>query len=55
MIDREKTLVSVLIPGDGECPPEPRDETAICGSGEANGLMMVLRALFTWQLGEPGG
>lgn len=52
MIDREKTLVSVLVPGDGEHPPEPRDETAIWGSGEANGLVVVLRALFTWQLGE---
>jgi len=50
MVDRERTLVSVLVDGDGEHPPEPLDETAIWGSGEANGLVVVLRALFTWQL-----
>ncbi len=31
MVDQEKTLVSVLVDGDGEHPPEPRDETAIWG------------------------
>jgi len=45
MVDSEKTLVSVLV-GDS-----PRDETAIWGSGDANSLVIVLRALFTWQLG----
>jgi sugar-specific transcriptional regulator TrmB len=55
MIDREKTLVSVLVPGDGEHPPEPHDETAIWGSGRTNGLVVVLQALFTWQLGESDG
>jgi hypothetical protein len=50
MVDRERTLVSVLVDGNGEHPPEPFDETAIWGSGAANGLVVVLRALFTWQL-----
>lgn len=50
MVDRERTLVSVLIDGDGDHPPEPLDETAIWGSGRANGLVVVLRTLFTWQL-----
>jgi len=50
MVDRERTLVSVLVDGDGDHPPAPRDETAIWGSGESNGLVVVLRALFTWQL-----
>jgi sugar-specific transcriptional regulator TrmB len=50
MVDRERTLVSVLVDGDGDHPPEPLDETAVWGSGPANGLVIVLRALFTWQL-----
>lgn len=50
MVDREKTLVSVLVPGDGDHPPEPRDETAIWGTGATNSLVVVLQAIFTWQL-----
>ncbi|QCC48852.1 TrmB family transcriptional regulator [Halobellus limi] len=50
MVDREKTLVSVLVDGDGQHPPEPRDETAIWGTGPTNSLVVVLKALFTWQL-----
>jgi hypothetical protein len=50
MVDRERTLVSVLVDGADDHPPEPLDETAIWGSGEANGLVIVLQALFTWQL-----
>lgn len=50
MVDQEKTLVSVLVDGDGDHPPEPRDETAIWGAGPANSLVVVLKALFTWQL-----
>jgi sugar-specific transcriptional regulator TrmB len=50
MVDGEQTLVSVLVDGDGDHPPEPLDETAIWGSGETNGLVVVLRAIFTWQL-----
>lgn len=50
MVDQEKTLVSVLVDGNGEHPPEPRDETAIWGTGQTNSLVVVLRALFTWQL-----
>lgn len=50
MVDRERTLVSVLVDGNGEYPPEPLDETAIWGAGTENGLVVVLRALFTWQL-----
>ena len=51
MVDREKTLVSVLVDGNGDHPPEPRDETAIWGSGDTNGLVVVLRTMFTWELG----
>ncbi|WP_049979467.1 TrmB family transcriptional regulator [Halolamina rubra] len=47
MVDREKTLVSVLV-DDGDAPS--RAETAIWGSGSANGLVVVLKAMFAWQL-----
>lgn len=50
MVDKEKTLVSVLVDGNGDHPPEPHDETAIWGSGSTNGLVVVLKALFNWQL-----
>ena len=50
MVDRERTLVSVLVEGNGEHPPEPCDETAVWGTGETNGLVVVLKAMFTWQL-----
>ena len=50
MVDQQKTLVSVLVDGNGEHPPEPRDETAIWGAGQTNSLVVVLKALFTWQL-----
>lgn len=46
MVDGERTLVSVLVPG----PERSKDETAIWGAGERNSLVVVLRALFTWQL-----
>ncbi|PSP97525.1 TrmB family transcriptional regulator [Halobacteriales archaeon QS_4_70_19] len=52
MVDRERTLVSVLAPGDGSYPLEHRDETAIWGKGSTNGLVLVLKMLFTWQLDE---
>ncbi|WP_135301887.1 TrmB family transcriptional regulator [Haloarcula amylovorans] len=52
MVDQERTLVSVLVDGTGDHPPEPRDETAIWGTGESNSLVVVLRAMFTWQLDE---
>lgn len=47
VVDRERTLVSVLADGSGEQPPEPRDETAIRGAGPANSLVVVPKALFT--------
>jgi sugar-specific transcriptional regulator TrmB len=50
MVDGERTLVSVLTDGDGDYPPEPRDETAIWGTGTTNGLVVVLKTMFTWQL-----
>jgi sugar-specific transcriptional regulator TrmB len=52
MVDREKTLVSVLVDGNGDHPPEPRDETAIWGAGRTNSLVVILKALFTWQLDD---
>ena len=50
MVDGKKTLASVLVSGNGDHPPEPLDETAIWGTGETNSLVVVLRAMFTWQL-----
>lgn len=50
MVDETKTLVSVLVRGDDTQSSEPRNETAIWGSGEANSLVVVLKALFTWHL-----
>ncbi|WP_123537846.1 TrmB family transcriptional regulator [Halosimplex salinum] len=47
MVDQDKTLVSVLVENGDQ---QARDETAIWGSGEANSLVVVLRAMFTWQL-----
>lgn len=47
VVDQEKTLASVLVPGAGDHPPKPRDETAIWGTGSTNGLVVVLRAMFT--------
>ena len=52
MVDREKTLVSVLVDGTDAHLPEPRDETAIWGAGQMNSLVVVLKALFTWQLDD---
>ena len=50
MVDGKKTLASVLVSGNGDHPPEALDETAIWGTGETNSLVVVLRAMFTWQL-----
>ncbi|WP_114579389.1 TrmB family transcriptional regulator [Saliphagus sp. LR7] len=56
MADETKTLVSVLVPdsrdgADGTSgPPEEIEETAIWGSGATNSLVVVLKAMFTWQL-----
>lgn len=50
MVDRERTLVSVRTNGVDDDPGDPRSETAIWGAGEANGLVVVLRAIFTWRL-----
>ena len=52
MVDGTQTLVSVLVNGDDVPPTDPRSETAIWGSGETNSLVVVLRAIFTWQLEE---
>jgi hypothetical protein len=53
MIDGRMTLVSVLA-DDGGAATE-REETAIWGTGETNSLVVVLRALFTWQLADDTG
>ena len=50
MVDQDKTLVSVLAPSNADRSDEPRDETAIWGAGEQNSLVVVLKAIFTWQL-----
>ena len=42
MVDQEKTLVSVLVDGNGEHPPEPHDESAIWGAGQTNSLVVVI-------------
>ena len=49
MVDQGRTLVSVLPADDLETAPD-RTETAVWGSGRTNSLVVVLRALFTWQL-----
>lgn len=47
MVDKRKTLASVLLADDGAAV---KNETAIWATGERNSLVMVLKALFTWQL-----
>lgn len=47
--DERTALVSVLVDRDGT---ENIDETAIWGTGEHNSLVVVLRAIFTWRLGN---
>mgnify|MGYP000262407114 CR=1 FL=1 len=51
LVDRQRTLVSVLITNGSETI---RDETAIWGTGETNSLVVVLRAMFGWQLDSGG-
>lgn len=50
MVDRTRTLVSVLVNGTDAALTDPRAETAIWGAGETNSLVVVLRAIFTWRL-----
>ena len=50
MVDGRKTLVSALVNGEDASPSDPRAETAIWGEGEANSLVVVLKAIFTWRL-----
>jgi hypothetical protein len=52
MVDRSRTLASVVVDGDGEHPPGERDETAIWGAGDNNSLVVVLKAMFAWLNGE---
>jgi hypothetical protein len=52
IVDRAKTLVSVRVNGMDTAPTDPRSETAIWGAGETNSLVVVLRAIFTWRLGD---
>lgn len=47
LVDDSRTLVSVLV---DEANNGSRSETAIWGSGDANSLVVVLRAIFTWRL-----
>lgn len=53
LVDGRRTLASVLVDGNGDHPPEPRDETAIWGVGETNSLVIVLKAVFSWIDGVP--
>ena len=50
MVDGEQTLVSALVNGTDASPSDPRSETAIWGEGDTNSLVVVLKAIFTWQL-----
>ncbi|QKY21792.1 TrmB family transcriptional regulator (plasmid) [Halolamina sp. CBA1230] len=52
MVDGTQTLVSVLVNGADAAPTDPRSETAIWGAGETNSLVVVLKAIFTWRLGN---
>ena len=54
MVDDRETLVSVLVDDPDATPSGRRSETAIWGEGERNSLVVVLRAMFTWQLGGAG-
>lgn len=54
MVDGRKTLVSALVNGEEADPSDPRSETAIWGEGETNSLVVVLKAIFTWQLDDAG-
>jgi sugar-specific transcriptional regulator TrmB len=47
--DRQTALVSVRV-GHADTRPGAVDEVAIWGSGDGNGLVVVLRAIFTWRL-----
>lgn len=49
IVDDRNALVSALVDGQGSTEHE---ETAIWGSGERNSLVVVLRTIFTWRLGE---
>lgn len=48
--DEETALVSALVNGSGSA--DGIEETAIWGAGDRNSLVVVLRAIFTWRLGE---
>lgn len=53
MVDDDRTLVSVLNDhgvGDGDA-----QETAVWGAGASNHLVVVLRAIFSWRLGDVEG
>jgi len=52
MVDGTQTIVSVLVNGTDAVPTDPRSETAIWGYGETNSLVVVLKAIFTWRLGD---
>jgi predicted transcriptional regulator len=52
MVDGTQTLVSVRVNGADAAPTDPRSETAIWGTGETNSLVVVLKAIFTWRLGN---
>jgi sugar-specific transcriptional regulator TrmB len=49
MVDGRGTLTSVLVDAPDA---DSRSETAIWGEGEHNSLVVVLRAMFTWQLDD---
>ncbi|MDG5775784.1 helix-turn-helix domain-containing protein [Haloarculaceae archaeon H-GB2-1] len=48
LVDETRAMVSVLVE-DGDCG---REETAIWGVGETNSLLVVVRAMFTWQFDD---
>ncbi|WP_123621959.1 TrmB family transcriptional regulator [Halorubrum sp. CSM-61] len=52
MVDRRRTLASVLVEGNGDQPSGERNETAIWGAGETNSLVVVLKTMFSWLNGD---
>ena len=50
MVDKRKTLVSALVNGTDAKLSDPRFETAVWGESETNSLVVILRAIFTWQM-----
>lgn len=52
LVDGRTTLASVMVNGPDAPADDPRSETAIWGEGEHNSLVVVLKAIFAWRMGD---